>query len=99
MVEYIGDFEGLHFDRLKMTCWPPPSVPAKVGMASSQRAAADVGSKIVNFTEAVLEQFTFLKHAEMGFYAAIQVPDDFSPPGIEMGAKVYADDSAPVQNS
>src|SRR5260370_37910388 len=30
--------------------------------------------------------------AKPGFYCAIEVPSDFDVPGVELGAKVYADD-------
>jgi hypothetical protein len=57
-----------------------------------------VNTKFVSLTESALAQFPFLKRAKLGFYGAIQVPDDFSPSGIGLGANVYLDDSTPVQN-
>lgn len=44
-----------------------------------------LGTKIFNYSESA----AFPLRTKPGFYNAIQVPDDFLPPGIELGANVF----------
>ena len=49
-----------------------------------------VDTQFMNFTKSAQSQF--LRTAP-DFYCAVKVPSDFDARGIELGAKVYVDDS------
>ncbi|MGA2788295.1 MAG: hypothetical protein ABSF60_12285 [Verrucomicrobiota bacterium] len=49
-----------------------------------------MGTKCFDFDESTVLPL----RTKPGYYCAIQVPDDLSPPGIELGAKVFLVDPA-----
>jgi len=51
-----------------------------------------VNIKPVSLTEAVMTKLNV--RTKPGFYYSIQVPDDFSPEAVNLGVKVFLDDSA-----
>ncbi|MGO9585747.1 MAG: hypothetical protein ACLP2Y_06095 [Limisphaerales bacterium] len=72
----------VQFDMLR----PKPGDKIELELADgTRRQTIVVGTKYHDFDESTALPL----RTKPGFYCAIQVPDDFSPPGIELGAKVF----------
>ena len=82
----------VQFDMLR----PKPGDKIQLELADgSCRQTTVVGTKCIDFDESTALPL----RTKPGYYCAIQIPDDFSPPGIELGAKVFLVDPAIVSDS
>ena len=69
-----------------------PGTKIQVELADGTRLQTPIVKTTIAFlSESVMAQF--LEPFETGWYYTIQVPDDFSPEGIGLGARVFVDDS------
>ena len=51
-----------------------------------------IKTRMMSFTDSAASRL----RAKPGFYCAITVPNDFDAPGIELGAKVFVDDTPTI---
>ena len=77
----------VQFDMLR----PKPGDKIELKLANgSRRQTTVVGTKYLDLDESTALPL----RTKPGYYCAIQVPDDFSPPSIELGAKIFLVDQA-----